>query len=536
MFSKMIKKLSTKLKDKAEDRLPMSVEKKEEPLKNMLDVFCAYCAGSNFVKRGRRQKRRELVQLYWCNDCQRTFTPGNVKGKHYPMAIILDAISLYHLGYSLEKACGIINKLQTAKEEKASKGVDNPDNPTVGDLPKGDKKTAKFSDSFGSINLMRDSGLSSKYNYSKSKNIVKSENQKVMEVRGIEPPSFWLTSRSSHQATPMTNSLYQKNNQLPKTELQPSSLANWVKQYQSLCAYHRMREFGLKLYKPEDVIVSVTLAHRQLYRFRYHRAKTRLIIEEDFKNRNFGALKEFLELVPAECPHEYFSQGLRASEAPITFSKTYMIVRSKQNYATKVAKFVLESVKESKLRHDALQRFMLANDSVTVATEVPVYIRREDLAHMQTQLGFELYHKNTKAQEAQETHKRLNVKAPKQENKDNLKPFLLDDLPKLITGHIDILQIRNGSAHILDYKPNAAKERPLEQLTLYALALSRLTGIRLFDFKCAWFDENDYFEFFPLHVVYKKKSRRKKVVTKEGVYLINNDQKKIKKIKPEKPV
>ncbi|NCP16960.1 hypothetical protein GW853_00260, partial [Candidatus Kuenenbacteria bacterium] len=164
--------------------------------------------------------------------------------------------------------------------------------------------------------------------------------------------------------------------------LQPSTLANWIKQYQSLCAYHRMREFGLKLYKPEDVLITATLAHRQLYRFRYHRAKTRLIIEEDFKNRNFGALKEFLELVPAECPHQYFSEGLRASEAPIFFSKSDMIVRSKENYATKLAKFVLESVGENKERHDALQRFMLANDSVTVATEVPVYIRREDLAHM----------------------------------------------------------------------------------------------------------------------------------------------------------
>ena len=38
-----------------------------------------------------------------------------------------------------------------------------------------------------------------------------------------------------------------------------------------------------------------------------------------------------------------------------------------------------------------------------------------------------------------------------------------------------------------------------------ALALSRLTGLRLFDFKCAWFDESDYFEFYPLHVVYKHK-------------------------------
>ena len=46
-----------------------------------------------------------------------------------------------------------------------------------------------------------------------------------------------------------------------------------------------------------------------------------------------------------------------------------------------------------------------------------------------------------------------------------------EEIPKLITGHIDLVQIRNGQVHILDYKPNAAKEKPIEQLTLYALAL-----------------------------------------------------------------
>ena len=34
-------------------------------------------------------------------------------------------------------------------------------------------------------------------------------------------------------------------------------------------------------------------------------------------------------------------------------------------------------------------------------------------------------------------------------------------------------------------------------MTIYALALSHLTGIPLFDFKCAWFNETDYCEFFP---------------------------------------
>ena len=89
-----------------------------------------------------------------------------------------------------------------------------------------------------------------------------------------------------------------------------------------------------------------------------------------------------------------------------------------------------------------------------------------------------------------------------------------------MTGHIDLIQIRNGAIHILDYKPNAAKERPIEQLTWYALALSRLTGLRVFCFKCAWFDEKDYFEFFPLHVVKKlsgkKAGKHRKVEWRDG--------------------
>ena len=80
----------------------------------------------------------------------------------------------------------------------------------------------------------------------------------------------------------------------------------------------------------------------------------------------------------------------------------------------------------------------------------------------------------------------------------------LDLLINNHAGHIDIVQIRNGKIHILDYKPRAKKEKPIDQLTIYALALSRLTGLKLYHFKCAWFDDSDYFEFYPLEVVYKK--------------------------------
>ncbi len=233
-----------------------------------------------------------------------------------------------------------------------------------------------------------------------------------------------------------------------------------------------------------------------------------------------------------------------------------MIVRAKENFATRFATLVLQGVKDNKQRHEILQKFMLANDSVTVATEVPVYIRREDLAHMQTQLGFEMYHLinppqpsfKKEGEEANSSFSKgrlglpaialakeggiLKNKKLRKDIDENYQALDPDEIPKLITGHIDFLQIRNGSIHILDYKDNAAKERPIEQLTLYALALSRLTGIRVFHFKCAWFDEKDYFEFFPLHVVYKPRRGRRKIYTKEGVYNLNEKISKIENLRP----
>jgi ATP-dependent exoDNAse (exonuclease V) beta subunit len=77
-----------------------------------------------------------------------------------------------------------------------------------------------------------------------------------------------------------------------------------------------------------------------------------------------------------------------------------------------------------------------------------------------------------------------------------------------ITGHIDLLQIRNGLIHILDYKPDAKKIHPVNQLLLYALAMASRTRLPLKTFVCAWFDEKDYFSFYPLHAVYQKREKR----------------------------
>jgi len=39
---------------------------------------------------------------------------------------------------------------------------------------------------------------------------------------------------------------------------------------------------------------------------------------------------------------------------------------------------------------------------------------------------------------------------------------------------------------------------------IYALALSHLTEIPLFDFKCAWFNEHQYCEFFPRTILARR--------------------------------
>src|SRR5262249_49989500 len=116
-----------------------------------------------------------------------------------------------------------------------------------------------------------------------------------------------------------------------------------------------------------------------------------------------------------------------------------IIVTSKQNAATDTAALIIPAVGNNKLRHETLQHFMLVNDSVTVAVEVPIWITEDDIVALEDEHGIELAQRQASA----------------------------------ITGHIDFLQVRNGAVHILDYKPDAQTNRPIAQLAIYALALTR---------------------------------------------------------------
>jgi PD-(D/E)XK nuclease superfamily len=187
--------------------------------------------------------------------------------------------------------------------------------------------------------------------------------------------------------------------------------------------------------------------------------------------RPSGALAPFLEAVPKLCPHDLFTASVRASQTAADFiDRKRLTAQGKENFATRTAALIIPAVGNNYLRHEKLQRFMLANDSVTVAVEVPIWLTRADITALERHHGIRLLPEDGTADQT-------------------------------ITGHIDFLQIRNGAVHILDYKPDARTNRPFAQLTIYALALTRLAGLRLFDIKCAWFNEHQYCEFFPRTVL-----------------------------------
>jgi len=291
-------------------------------------------------------------------------------------------------------------------------------------------------------------------------------------------------------------------------DVKSSTLGDWVKEFEPLCRYSRLRPYALKLYSPAQITQTVHLYHHQVYDFSVHRGKLALLLQE-YRNSKFDNLREFLEAIQKECPHQFFKEGLRVSDLKVDFDLHKVIIREKQNFATRIAGLALQGVNDNKQRHRVLQNFMLCNDSVTVAVEVPVYMDGMDIEHMQDELGFRI-----PIQLIPKLGKADNASADIAKNGTVDAQRAGSTSAKVITGHIDILQLRNGAVHILDYKPQGMKgkegSKAFTQLTLYALMLSRLTGLRLYDFKCAWFDENSYYEFFPLHVVYKLRDRAKK--------------------------
>jgi len=266
--------------------------------------------------------------------------------------------------------------------------------------------------------------------------------------------------------------------------ISPSTISRWLAAHPGLTTYRRLRPRGRKLFAPPQLVRVIKLYHSQVYEFGYHRAKLAFLRDGTLDDRRagdtkFAPLASFLESVPRSCPHELFRRddGARASKLPRDFlALDRLIVTEKSNTATDAAALIVPSVAANRDRHPKLQRFMLANDSVTVAVEIPIWLQEDDIAALE---------------------EKYSITIVPREPLDPADPDA-GHHPRQITGHIDFLQVRNGAIHILDYKPDARTNKPIAQLTIYALALTRLVpGLRLFDIKCSWFNEACYNEFFP---------------------------------------
>ncbi len=202
----------------------------------------------------------------------------------------------------------------------------------------------------------------------------------------------------------------------------------------------------------------------------------------------FAPLADFLERAAYTRPDDLFQRedGARSSQLPPGFlDLDRLTVFEKQNIATDTAALIIPSVGSNHDRHPKLQRFMLANDSATLAVEVPIWLIEDDIAALEDMHGVAIVPKEP-----------IHPSRPSRGHK-----------PRFITGHIDFLQVRNGAIHVLDYKPDARTKKPIAQLTVYALALTRLVpSLRLFDIKCAWFNENCYNEYLPRLALPRPKS------------------------------
>ncbi len=222
-------------------------------------------------------------------------------------------------------------------------------------------------------------------------------------------------------------------------KVSPSTLASWMTEHRELTTYSRMRPQLRHLFPPTKIVRRSKLYHRQVYSFAYHRAKLALS-SEGGQHARFAPLADFLERVPNDCPHELFRESSRASQVPNFVKRNHLIVVEKENFATRTAALIVPTVGNNRLRHETLQRFMLANNSVTVAVEIPIWLTVADIDALEVEYGLQLLPEGAE--------------------------------PRVLTGHIDFLQVRNGAVHILDYKPDARTNKPIAQLTLYALALT----------------------------------------------------------------
>jgi ribosomal protein L37AE/L43A len=82
------------------------------PLTAKQPEACPHCGSRSLRRRGTRKKKLEIVQLWRCASCKRTFTPGPLAlhNKTYPLRMILSAPTDYDTGFTLQETAARLKK------------------------------------------------------------------------------------------------------------------------------------------------------------------------------------------------------------------------------------------------------------------------------------------------------------------------------------------------------------------------------------------------------------------------------------------
>ena len=200
------------------------------------------------------------------------------------------------------------------------------------------------------------------------------------------------------------------------------------------------------------VIKKLSLDHKGgFYLYRAHQPKVDRLCAD-----GFDKLKQYIEEMFWNCPNEYFQGEHRSSKLKFSLGN-FQLKQLKGHEMSLLASLGLQNNKDVfKTNHSKVQVFMLEHDDNTVATEVPVWLHKNEFNF----------------------------------NK------LINEKP--LTGHIDVLRVEEDKIWVWDYKPRAIEEKyAATQIYFYSLMLSNRTGIPLERIKCGYFDDRHTFVFDP---------------------------------------
>src|SRR6266852_3703971 len=176
------------------------------------------------------------------------------------------------------------------------------------------------------------------------------------------------------------------------------TISDWISGYRSITTFHRLRAHAVEQFG-HSMLKERSLNHQQVYQYKVHMAK--LALTADAVPRDVAAkVKTYLLSVFENFPDVLFQEdrttsldqqaaaddrsqespaGMRSSKS--RFETLPLSRIEKQNLANDLAALGLLLARKNRDRHPSVQDFMLANDSCTIACEVPVYLTAEELRY-----------------------------------------------------------------------------------------------------------------------------------------------------------